>query len=128
MEKLLLLFITLALTTISAAQEPWEDINPDYGYSESDPIFVGGEDLKQGPVYERAYLDQLTGSAGEKISYRRTGSCCEFETPNGLMGGGLLDIYEITHDGLEEPVSLYLNMYDPHEGELKIPEGFKLKE
>jgi len=38
------------------------------------------------------------------------------------LGSGLFDVYEVTYDGVAEPVTLYLNMYDP--GEPHIPHGF----
>ncbi len=89
---------------------------------------VGGEDLRQGPVYERNYLENLTGPNGEIVTYERVGSCCSFETPNGILGGGMLDKYAVSYDGIKKPIILFLNMYDPNKGEVKAPEGFKLKE
>ena len=65
------------------------------------------------------------GPNGEESSYVRVGSCCPFNTPNGLMGGGLLDRYEIKWSGQTAPVYLYLNMYD--KDELKAPVGFTIK-
>lgn len=91
-----------------------------YGYKEENPIRVGGG-LMGGAANERKFLDALAGPEGESISYKRLGSCCMFETPNSSMGG-LLDIYEITWKGQDEPVKLYLNMYD-YEKPL-IPVGF----
>jgi len=94
-----------------------------YG-TEKNPIKVGGDE-NSGPSNERRFLNALAGPNGEKISYTRKGSCCHFETPNGFMGGGLLDMYEITWPGQKKPVMLYINMYDP--GELKCPVGFTLR-
>lgn len=126
MKKILLLLLSLCLFSCGSTKVD-SQVAADYGYSEAKPILVGGEDYTKGPRYERAYLDQLTGPNGEEISYKRTGSCCQFETENGIMGGGMLDIYEVTYEGLEEPVILYLNMYDPNSGEIVAPRGFKLK-
>jgi hypothetical protein len=42
------------------------------------------------------------------------------------MGLGLLDLYEVTYEGLEQPVILYLDMYD--EGPVAAPAGFLLPE
>jgi len=94
-----------------------------YGYTEGNPIKVGG--TESGPANERKYLNTLAGPNGEEISYVRVGSCCPFNTPNGLMGGGLLDRYEIKWSGQTAPVYLYLNMYDKEE--LKAPVGFTIK-
>lgn len=125
MEKLFFLVLTLLLTTFSTAQETVQANNPDYGYSESDPIFVGGKDLNTGSGIEKAYLDQLTGPQGEPVSYKKTGTCCEFETEN--FGMGVLDIYQVYHKGLNKPVFLYLNIYEAGDGKLKYPQGFLWK-
>jgi hypothetical protein len=90
-----------------------------YGFSPENPIHVGG-----GPEGQRAFLEALRGSGGQPLAWRRLGSCCEFETPNGLMGLGLLDLYEVTYEGLEQPVILYLDMYDA--GPVAAPAGFLL--
>lgn len=126
MRKFLFSALLLFLFTSSPALLAQENTVEEFGLSKDNPILVGGEDLRQGPTYERAYLNKLTGPGGEKVTYSRSGSCCEFETPNGILGGGLLDMYEVSYEGLEEPVILYFNMYDPHPGEIKVPKGFKL--
>jgi hypothetical protein len=92
-----------------------------YGFTPENPIHVGG-----GPSGQRAFLEALRGPNGEPLAWRRLGSCCEFETPNGLMGLGLLDLYEVTYEGLAQPVILYLDMYDS--GPLAAPAGFVLPE
>ena len=91
----------------------------DYGLTEDSAIKTGG-----GPRGERTYLDMLRGPNGEKINYRRLGSCCAFETLNSPFAA--LDIYEITYEGLSEPGKVYLNMYDPPTGKLLPPPGFIL--
>lgn len=95
-----------------------------YGYTEQNPIKVGG--TPSGPENERRFLNALTGPNGEKVSFTRIGSCCPFKSPNGLMGGGLLDKYEVSYEGLSNPVILYINMYD--KDILKAPKGFRHKE
>ena len=92
-----------------------------YGFSPENPIHVGG-----GPAGQRSFLEALRGPAGQPLAWRRLGSCCEFETPNGLMGLGLLDLYEVTYEGLDQPVILYLDMYDS--GPAAAPAGFLLPE
>ncbi|MCR9173590.1 MAG: 2-dehydro-3-deoxyphosphooctonate aldolase [bacterium] len=96
-----------------------------YGYSSKNPIKVGGVVDSQGPAMERRFLDQLAGPNGEEISYHRASSCCNFKTPNGFMGGGLLDVYEVTYEGSGGPIELYINMYDYEEP--MIPVGFTRK-
>ena len=87
----------------------------DFGFKMEKPIRVGG-----GAMYvasrERAYLDALRGPEGQPIQYRRLGSGPK--APNG----GIVDIYEVTHAGLEKPVTLYVDAYrydDP-----RAPKGF----
>lgn len=96
-----------------------------YGYTEENPIMVGKEG--GGPKDERRFLNALAGPEGEKVIYQRLGSCCQFYTKNGLFENrGLLDRYEVTYVGLDEPVILYINMYDSDK--LQVPVGFSLKE
>ncbi len=71
-----------------------------YGYTQENPIKVGG-DAFGGPSRERAYLDNLLGANGEKISYERTGSFG--------FGDTILDAFEITVSG--EKVILYIDEY-----------------
>ena len=91
--------------------------NPDYGYTPTNAIKVGG-----GPAGEFAYMNSLRGPEGQPISFTRRGSCCPFEDETLLMGGGLLDVYEVYYEGSEEPVVLFLNMYREYQT-LYIPKG-----
>lgn len=91
----------------------------DYGLTPENPIHVGG-----GPEGQHSFLDALRGPEGQPLTWRRLGSCCEFETPNGFMGVGLLDLYEVTYEGLEQPIILYLDMYDAEP--VSAPAGFSL--
>ncbi|OJH39026.1 hypothetical protein BON30_20885 [Cystobacter ferrugineus] len=90
-----------------------------YGYTPEEPIKVGG-----GPAGEREYLQYLRGPEGQRLSFERLGSCCGFEDPSLPYGGGLLDMYEVTYEGLEKPVTLYLDMYRRQEP--RAPAGFRL--
>jgi len=95
-----------------------------YGYSKKNPIMVGKEG--GGPKDERRFLNALAGPNGEEISYQRQGSCCGFFTKNGLFGdSGMLDMYEVTYEGLNKPIILYINMYDSDV--LQVPVGFTLR-
>lgn len=95
-----------------------------YGYTVENPIKVGGINQSEGPLNERRYLNALYSPTGKAIDYYRKGSCCPFETENGFMGSGMLDIYEVTWKGQTVPIILYINMYDF--GPLKAPKGFGL--
>jgi hypothetical protein len=93
----------------AAAQKP-----SGYGYTPEDPIKVGG-----GVRGEHEYLQRLLGPKGQQLRYERRGS---YSAPPPAEG--LLDMYEVTYDGLKTPVTLYLDMYrreDP-----RAPAGFHL--
>lgn len=85
--------------------------DPSYGYTQENPIKVGG-DAFNGPPRERAYLDNLAGPNGEKISYERTGS--------SDFGDTILDAFAIT--GLSKIVTLYIDEYSYSEPQ--APVGF----
>jgi len=105
-----------------------EDYSHDktYGYSQENPVMVGGSAISEGPKNERRFLNALAGSNGEEITYYRLGSCCNFTTKNsGFSNTGLLDKYSISYKGLKKDLVLYLNMYDSDT--LKVPVGFQLK-
>jgi acyl-CoA synthetase (AMP-forming)/AMP-acid ligase II len=95
-----------------------------YGYSEKNPVMVGGG-MDNGPQNERRFLNALAGPKGETISYYRVGSCCSFQTKNSAFGGGVLDIYDITYEGIQGSLKIYMNMYDSDT--LKVPVGLKMK-
>lgn len=105
---------TFQLTEVSA--------DSTYGYTPENAIKVGGKKGLSGPASERCFLNALIGPEKETVVYNRKGSCCGVKSDNAPMGVALLDIYEVKYDGLEKPVRLYLNMYDP--GEMKAPVGF----
>lgn len=94
-----------------------------YG-SEDNPIMVRGVKDSEGPINERRFLNALAGPDGQKISYERFGSCCSFKSANGILGSGLLDMYQVTWRNQEEDVVLYINMYDARK--LKAPMGFTI--
>jgi len=82
-----------------------------YGYSENNPIKVGG-DFISGVSRERAYLDHLLGPNGESLSYERQGST--------MSGDVILDIYTLSGQGVD--MILYVDLY--HYTEVQAPVGF----
>jgi hypothetical protein len=96
-----------------------------YGFSEKNPVEVGGAKNMEGPLNERRYLNALAGPNGEEVSYYRRGSCCPVKSDNGFMGTAMLDNYRVTWEGSTDTVSIYINMYD--QGVLKAPVGFTIK-
>lgn len=107
----------------SGGPDPRE-LSDEYGYGRRNPIHVGGGS-ESGAANQRAYLDGLRGPAGQPVTYRRLGSCCSFRSRHAPQGGAL-DAYEVTFEGIERPVLLYLDLYTPPEGALPAPAGFTL--
>lgn len=120
MMKRLALIAAVALTGCAASpRKPTVIAATDtFGYTPTDPIMVGG-----GPTGEREYLSFLRGPNGEPVRFEREGSCCGFADKNLLCGGGLLDMYQVTCDGLEKPIVLYLDMYR-RAVLMRAPKGF----
>lgn len=102
--------------------------DPSYGLTENNPIKVGGVDKNEGPLNQRRFLNALAGPNGEEISYVRAGSCCPVKSKNDPLDTGsiLLDIYQVTWEGADSTLTLYLNMYDSEQ--LQAPLGFTIKE
>ena len=118
--------LAAALVLGSCAPVPSsQEVQGEYAYSPSNPVNVAGLAGAYDPRSEYAYLNRLRGPSGESVSYRRLGQCCPFESQNAIFGStALLDQYEVSYDGLAEPVVLYLNFYD--KGEIRPPRGFTL--
>lgn len=83
--------------------------------------------IKVGSVEsEYKYLNALRGPNGEQLQCVRLGSCCPFESKNAFFGSAMLDEWEITYEGLSEPIIIYLNGYDYDEP--KCPVGLSIAE
>jgi hypothetical protein len=98
--------------------------DPKYGYNPDYPINVFYRNAKDETINQQRYLNALTGPKGEKLFFKKIEVCCPFPTKNSEMGGGFLDIYEVTWVGQKSPIKLYLNIYE--KGELMVPMGFEL--
>jgi len=98
--------------------------DPKYGYNQDYPINVFYRNTKDETINQQRFLNALTGPKGEKLFYKKIEVCCPFPTKNSEMGGGFLDIYEVTWVGLKQPIKLYFNLYE--KGELLVPMGFEL--
>ncbi|HRG18714.1 MAG TPA: 2-dehydro-3-deoxyphosphooctonate aldolase [Flavobacterium lutivivi] len=119
--SLIIIFLVSCSSSSTVSKEPVADAT--YGYSKDNPIKVGG--VLNGPIYEKEYLNSLTGPNGEKVWFKRNGSCCEFQSKNSEFGFGMLDIYSVVYEGSKDTVVLYLNMYE--KSKLKAPVGFKMR-
>ncbi len=91
-----------------------------YGFTSEKPVKVGtGPD--GGPANNRAYLDLLRDANGKPVKYERKGSCCPYETENGLFGSGMLDKYEITftnNKGKTVTATVFITFYDYEEPQI----------
>ena len=99
--------------------------NSKYGYDADYPINVGFDNEKYGVKSVTYFLNALTGSNGETLKFEKKDNCCPFPTERSAMGGGILEIYEISFAGKKEVVRLYFNIND--KGKLLCPKGFNLK-
>lgn len=98
-----------------------------YGLTGENPIKVG-TGIHGGPANQRAFLDLLRSPNGNILSYDRRGSCCGYESENGLLGSAMVDLYEVSYidsKGEEVITEIYISMYD-YEDPL-IPVGFKTR-
>jgi len=96
-----------------------------YGFSQDNPIKVG-KDEDGGPGNSYKYLQLLRDQKGKPVSYRRTGSCCMYDSENGMNGKALLDHYLISffdESGKKKETSVFMTFYDFEEP--KILKGFK---
>lgn len=113
-------------SALSAAPAPAADpreATDEYGYGRGNPIRTGGG-RESGARRQREFLSRLRGPGGERVVYRRLGSCCPFSSPAAKGGSAALDAYEVTHDGLEAPAVLYLDLYTEPDGAVEPPRGF----
>ncbi|WP_299769377.1 hypothetical protein [uncultured Dokdonia sp.] len=111
--------------------EPFLDIteiskDATYGYSEKNPIMIGGK-FTNGASNQKRYFASLAGPNGEVVKFVRLGSCCGYKSDNAMLGGmALLDKYQLTYDGLKEPLIFYISFYD--EEKAFVPKGLTPRE
>jgi len=101
--------------------------DPDYGWTPSLPVPLGGSEWGESEVWDRqmSYLNSLWGPEGQILFYERLGSCCPFDHPGAPLDRGTLDVYEIKWDGLVSPRHLYLDRF--REGAVLLPAGLTSK-
>jgi hypothetical protein len=97
-----------------------------YGYNQDYPVNLGFLPLATGEINVKRYFGALAGPDGQKLIYTKTESCCPFPTNKFEAGAGLLDVYEVTWDGLSVPKKIYINMYE--KGKVIAPQGFTIKQ
>lgn len=99
--------------------------NKKFGYDQDYPINLGFLPFASAEINVKRYFGGITGPNGEKVTYTKTDACCPFPTKKFDMGAGLLDVYQVSWEGLKEPVTLYINLYE--KGKVMAPQGFGLK-
>ena len=96
-----------------------------YGYDEDYPVNLGFLPIQNAEINVKRFFGALTGPNGEEITYNKVDSCCPFPSTKNDMGAGILDIYEVTWPGLNEPKRIYINLYE--RSEVMAPKGFGIK-
>ncbi|MFL9843660.1 2-dehydro-3-deoxyphosphooctonate aldolase [Flavobacterium rhizosphaerae] len=96
-----------------------------YGYDEDYPVNLGFLPLGTADISVKRYFNSLSGPNGETLSYKKLESCCPFPTEKFNAGAGLLDVYEVTWEGLKEPKHIYINIYE--KGAIIAPKGFGIR-
>jgi hypothetical protein len=84
-----------------------------YGLTAANAVKVG-LDEKSGPEREAQYLKALRGPTGQSVRSSLMGSA--------LSGTTVVHIYELSYEGQDKPVVIYLDVY--HFEALKAPAGF----
>lgn len=97
-----------------------------YGYDPDYPVNLGFLPIENADINIKRYFGALSGPNNEKITYLRVESCCPFPSERNSMGAGLLDIYEVTWDGLAQPKLIYINLYE--RGKIMAPKGFGVRQ
>jgi len=95
-----------------------------YGYNQDYPVNLGFMQYKTAEINVKRFFGGLSGPKGEKLTYTKTESCCPFPTKKYDVGAGLLDIYEVTWQGLSQPKIIYINLYE--KGKVMAPQGFSI--
>jgi hypothetical protein len=98
-----------------AASAQWHE-EASYGFTWDNPIRIGG-----GPEGESIFFEVLRGPEGQPVAWRRVGACCAFETSQGPEG---LEVYEVIYEGMEQPITLYLDVH--HAEPVFAPRGFSI--
>lgn len=99
--------------------------DPKYGYDPDYPVNIFYKNTNVDKINQERFLNALTGPNGEEIVYKKLESCCPFPSKKSAMGAGLLDVYEISWNGLKSPLKIYLNIYE--KGKLMVPVGLQIK-
>ncbi|HET9371178.1 MAG TPA: hypothetical protein VFO19_13050 [Vicinamibacterales bacterium] len=92
----------------------------EFGRVPAKPIRVGGAGVYLASR-QRRYFESVRGPGGETVTATRRGSA-----PNAGGERGMVDVYEVTYEGLEKPLTLYVDSY--HYESIAAPQGFQCVE
>ncbi|AIG30440.1 2-dehydro-3-deoxyphosphooctonate aldolase [Flavobacterium psychrophilum] len=96
-----------------------------YGYDPDYPVNVNFTSEEDGLNNQIRFLKALAGPKGEKIKYTQKDPCCPFPSKRANTGAGIIDVFEITWEGQNKPILLYINKFE--KGELFIPIGLSAR-
>jgi hypothetical protein len=91
--------------------------DPKYGLTGDVKFAIKAGDLEK----QYAFMYNLTGPNGEELTYQRLDICCAYKdkkTKKTLR----LDKWEVSYEGLPEPIYLYFNRYEFNKP--LVPVGF----
>ena len=97
-----------------------------YGYDQDYPVNLGFIPVQSAEINVKRYFGALSGPKGEKVTYQKVDSCCPFPSAKNDMGAGILDIYEVSWEGLSQPKRIYINLYE--KGAILAPKGFGIRQ
>jgi hypothetical protein len=80
-----------------------------YGYSQHNPIKVGGSAERRGADHRDRFFQVLRGPQGQPISYISNSTCCAFRTNDSTAPLGYLEVVLVTYKGIGHPAILYLD-------------------
>ena len=80
-----------------------------YGYSQHNPIKVGGWAQGRGADHRDWFFKVLRGPQGQPVSYVSNGTCCSFSTNDSAEPLGYLEVVLVTYKGIGSPVLLYVD-------------------
>ena len=92
----------------------------EFGRVPAKPIRVGGAGVYMASR-QRRYFESVRGPGGETVTATRRGSA-----PNAGGERGMVDVYEVTYEGLDKPLTLYVDSY--HYENIAAPQGFQCVE
>jgi hypothetical protein len=104
-------FVASVSTSVSANRCPVASDSA-YGFSISNAVKVGLDEAT-GPARATQFLSALRGPAGQAVRSSRIGSA--------LYAGTVLHMYELSYEGLEKPVVIFLDVF--HFETPKAPAG-----